>query len=73
MEPKSGIELPRVAEFPASDCRHRLLGLGIRQITIFRFNTYVMGIYLSDLDIERLRNSAQWLVGVCIELPFYCC
>jgi hypothetical protein len=45
-----------MAKFPTSQVEHRLLGLGVRQITMFYFNTYAMGLYLSVGDFQRAKS-----------------
>lgn len=39
-------------QFCGSKYQHRLLGLGVRQITLFRFNTYTLGLYVTEDDLK---------------------
>jgi hypothetical protein len=56
LEPSTGISFPLKTRVFGSTGMHTCLGIGVRQITLFRFNTYALGIYLNSHDISRAKN-----------------
>lgn len=68
VEPATALPFQRRAALPNStQTEHTLLGVGVRQITFLRFNTYAVGLYLSEQDVKRIRAAPSWRSHFCVE------
>ncbi|OZJ05624.1 hypothetical protein BZG36_01501 [Bifiguratus adelaidae] len=58
IEPDSKHSFPETITVDG-ETRH-LVGLGVRKVSFLKVNVYVVGLYISEKDLSRLRGSTSW-------------